>query len=111
MLLKIKKNKDFLKIYSTGKLYHSKAAFLYALKTDTDSNTRIGISSSKKIKNAVTRNLLRRRTFEILRKLEFKPGFDLVFLIKKRAEIISFYELGKEIINAAESACVLKDKT
>ena len=60
-------------------------------------------------KKAVNRNLLRRRGYSALKKMEksIKPGFSCVFFFKKGAEKASFNDIYSEVKNLLEKARVL----
>lgn len=106
MLVKIKKNEDFRKVYNGGTHFIGKAVILYVKKSDSPI-TRVGITYSKKIKKASRRNFLRRRVTEILRKVKFKKGFELVFVIRKKAEELNFFDLGTEILGFLQRQNIL----
>lgn len=82
---RLKKKKDFAKVYKKGKGFKQDFLFLKAVENGLD-NTRIGIVVSAKIaKKAVERNLIKRRLREIIRKRieEIKPGLDIVIITLK----------------------------
>ena len=54
-LVPICRNNDFRRIYARGKSYVSPLVVVYALKNRTK-NVRVGITTSKKVGNAVQRN-------------------------------------------------------
>ena len=55
----LNKNRDFNRLYSRGKSYVTSSLVLYVLK-NRQKKVRIGITTSKKIGNAVQRNRARR---------------------------------------------------
>lgn len=57
---RIKKNDDFQKVYKQGKSVANKQFIVYRLKNQENEHFRLGISVSKKIGNAVTRNRIKR---------------------------------------------------
>ncbi|RAI79541.1 ribonuclease P protein component [Macrococcoides goetzii] len=57
---RIKKNDDFQKVYKQGKSVANKQFIIYRLKNQENEHFRLGISVSKKIGNAVTRNRIKR---------------------------------------------------
>jgi ribonuclease P protein component len=82
---RLKKKKDFEKVYKEGKGFKQDFLFLKAVNNDLE-DTRIGIVVSAKIaKKATERNLIKRRLREILRKRleEIKPGLDIVIITLK----------------------------
>lgn len=57
---RIKKNDDFQKVYKQGKSVANKQFIVYRLANPENEHFRLGISVSKKIGNAVTRNRIKR---------------------------------------------------
>lgn len=84
----IKSNKDFLKVYRKGKFTANKFITVYYVPNRNPYN-RIGITTSKKIGNAVARNRARRIIRAAYRNSEkmFPIGFDIVFVA--RPDIVS----------------------
>ena len=82
-LVPICRNNDFRRIYARGKSYVSPLVVVYALKNRTK-NVRVGITTSKKVGNAVQRNRSRRVIREAFRALapRVRPGFDLVLVAR-----------------------------
>jgi len=113
---RIIKTKDFRTVYEKGRKYISGGAAIVVLGNSLGHN-RLGFSISKRnFKHAVTRNRIRRLFREVYRKykLDLRPGFDMVLIIKrgfdkrsplKEAEKI-FFELVKRqgLVNDKEGA-------
>lgn len=81
----LKSNRDFRRLYSRGKQAVAPTMVLYTRKNRLKEN-RLGITTGKKLGNAVTRNRIRRRLREIYRlhEEEFLPGRDLVVVARVR---------------------------
>ena len=81
----LNKNRDFNRLYSRGKSYVTSSLVLYVLK-NRQKKVRIGITTSKKIGNAVQRNRARRVIRESCRKIisNVKPGYDIVLVARKK---------------------------
>ena len=81
----LNKNRDFNRLYSRGKSYVTSSLVLYVLK-NRQKKVRIGITTSKKIGNAVQRNRARRVIRESCRKIisTVKPGYDIVLVARKK---------------------------
>lgn len=79
----IKSNKDFMKAYKKGKFTANKFISVYYVPNRSPYN-RIGITTSKKVGNAVARNRARRIIRAAYRNLEkkFPIGFDIVFVAR-----------------------------
>ncbi|MGM9873560.1 MAG: ribonuclease P protein component [Bacilli bacterium] len=80
---RIKKSDEFLATMKRGKLYKNCAYVIY-LKPNTFSNVRIGISTSKKLGNAVIRNRIRRQVRAMIHNLiNYECQKDIVIIVKK----------------------------
>ena len=85
----IKLNRDFRRCYSKGAFLSHGALVTYARK-NRGKETRIGITTSKKIGNAVQRNRARR----IIRVgAEFPHGYDLVFVARHKTIFLKSTDL------------------
>ena len=88
----IKKDYEFRKIYKHGKSFANKYLVVYILKNKTD-RTRIGISISKKVGNAVTRNRIRRLIKETYR-------LNTIENIKERLRLSIYFQSSERLKNA-----------
>ena len=91
----LNRNTDFRRIYYRGKNAASPLLVTYVMKNRAGFN-RVGITSGKKIGNAVKRNRARRLIREAYRQLrpQVAEGFDLVFVA--RAKTVSAKMSGVE---------------
>lgn len=107
---RLRKNMEFKKVYSTGKNFWNRNLVLYVRKNNLE-ETRLGITITKKIGNAVTRNRIRRRIKEIYRLNihRIKDGYDLIFIPKKNVIDISYKELESALIHILKISKMLKD--
>ncbi|MBQ6372637.1 MAG: ribonuclease P protein component [Oscillospiraceae bacterium] len=82
----IKKNSDFRHIYAKGKTCVSPYLVVYCRRNRTNVS-RLGITVSAKIGNAVCRNRIRRRLREIYRLNSslLKPGFDIIIVARTKS--------------------------
>lgn len=96
----LRKNRDFLKLYRSGKFYVGRRIVLYVRENRTQTN-RLGISTAKNFGNSVERNRIRRLIRENYREIEAQvpTGWDLVFSARKTKDVQlpSFQEVGKEM--------------
>ncbi|MBU5308688.1 ribonuclease P protein component [Clostridioides mangenotii] len=95
----IKKDSDFRKVYKHGKSFANKYLVIYILEKRTE-ESRIGISVSKKVGNAVTRNKVRRLIKEAYRiniDDKIKPGYDIVFIARVSSSNASFEDIDKSV--------------
>ena len=108
-ILTLKENKDFHRLYNKGKSQISPVLVTYILKNRND-NLRYGITTGKKIGNAVKRNRARRVIRAAFKECapHLKSGYDIVFVaiypIKAVAKV-----LDRQGICSLFSVCPSKD--
>lgn len=102
-------NRDFRRIYTRGKSYVSPVLVVYVLKNRTHS-VRIGITTSKKIGNAVNRNRSRRVIREAFRGVapQVKSGYDFVFVARARTCSSKMPQIQQAMVQQLQKAGVLK---
>lgn len=107
---RLRKNMEFKRVYSGGKNYWNRNLILYVRKNDLK-NSRIGITITKKIGNAVVRNRIRRRMKEIIRLRlgNIKNGYDLILIPKKNVIDISYKDLESAMVHIMSISKILKD--
>lgn len=82
---RVKSEKDFQKVFVTGKSYANKAFVIYVLKQSENKHFRVGISVGKKVGHtAVARNKLKRYIRAVLTQLKPNIEADVDFLIITR---------------------------
>lgn len=107
--IKIKENKDFVNLYKKGKFVAGKAITIYYRK-NRFGKTRLGITTGKKIGNAVTRSRCRRIIRAAYRENEeqFPKGYDYIIVARagcgecKSTQLSSFMKM-KAIPNILKS--------
>ena len=82
----LKLNHIFRRLYRKGTSAVNSYLVLYCRKNGTEQN-RVGLTVSAKLAHAVHRNRVRRQLREIYRlhEQEFRPGHDLVVVVRSRA--------------------------
>ena len=87
---RIRKRPEFLALSSRGKKVHT-GAFLAIFETSESGKKRIGITVSKKVGNAVTRNRIKRvvREYFRLNKHRLKYDLDINIIAKRSASDLS----------------------
>ncbi|XOQ47841.1 MAG: ribonuclease P protein component [Eubacteriales bacterium] len=107
--LSIKENKDFCRIYAKGKSYVSPVVVTYVLK-NRRKNVRAGITTTKKIGNAVKRNRARRVIREAFRILapSIKPGYDFIFVARGKTPYVKSTEIVRVLSAQLKKAGVMK---
>jgi len=100
--------KDFPQDFHKCFKYHSPSLFLLVKKQENNTmRSRFSVVVSKKVsKSAVSRVLLKRRAYNIIKaKVEnIKPGFLCVFYFKKGSERLGFNDVEKEMVQLLNKA-------
>lgn len=111
-LVPICRNNDFRRIYARGKSYVSPLVVVYALKNRTK-NVRVGITTSKKVGNAVQRNRSRRVIREAFRALapRVRPGFDLVLVARGKTPYVKSTNVRRQLERQLQAAGLLREET
>ena len=95
---RLRKRPEFLRLSRTGKKVHS-ANFVVISKANDVGQTRLGITVSGKVGNAVVRNRIKRLVREFFRRHreELPAGLDVLVIAKKNPTDISFSRIGSEL--------------
>ena len=108
---RIKKNKEFQQIFKKGKSFANRQFIVYVLKSDQP-EFRLGLSVSKKVGNAVTRNRIKRyirQTFLEL-KDDLLPNADYIIIARPQAATLDFHESKKSLEHVLKIARALPKK-
>lgn len=89
---------EFARLKREGRSLHGKLMVLSLLKAEPDTETRIGIITSRRVGGAVSRNRVRRRLREVVRatRPHLARGFWLVLIARQSAALASFEALRAE---------------
>ncbi|MBQ9148381.1 MAG: ribonuclease P protein component [Oscillospiraceae bacterium] len=106
----LKFNHIFQRLYRTSGQANGHLV-LYARRNRTGVN-RVGITVSKKLGKAHIRNRVRRRVREVYRlnEAKFRPGFDIVIVVRGKAIEAPFDQLTESYLSLANKAGLLVDK-
>ena len=104
---RITKPRQYAEVYGKGKSYPSELIVLRTLPNNLG-HSRYGLSVSKKVANAVTRNRLKRRLREINRMEFIKPGWDIVYILRPPAAKVSFSTLKRSVETLLTKADILE---
>lgn len=94
----LKENKDFRRMYYRGKSQASPCLVTYVMKNRFGA-TRVGITSGKKIGNAVKRNRARRVIREAFSLYEDRlcGNYDIVFVARTRTTQVKMHSVAAEM--------------
>ena len=106
----LKENCDFRRLYGKGKSFQSPALVSYVMKNRAGI-CRIGITTSKKIGNAVERNRSRRVIRAAYREIEDKinGNYDFVFVARSRTKYQKSTQLAQLMLSQLEKAGVIDE--
>lgn len=109
----LKQNSDFRRAYGRGKSYSDPALVTYVLKNNRAGICRMGITTSKKIGNAVERNRSRRIIRAAFR--ELTPyikggGFDFVFVARSKTKHLKSTEIRDIMLHQLNKAGVINNE-
>ncbi|MEF8846972.1 MAG: ribonuclease P protein component [Candidatus Paceibacterota bacterium] len=111
---RLKKEKDFERVFKKGKSYNQTFLFLKVLKRDNNQESRFGFVVSTKVsKKAVVRNKLKRQLREIIREKlpEIKSDYDAVTVVQPGIETQSFHQLKQNLLQLLKEANLIKDES
>ncbi|MET0785461.1 MAG: ribonuclease P protein component [Paenisporosarcina sp.] len=107
---RVKKNVEFQKIFKRGKSFANRQFVVYCFEKEGQEDFRIGLSVSKKIGNAVTRNRIKRymRQAFLEMKDEIKPNMDYVIIARHQAATMDFHESKKSLQHVLKIAKMIQ---
>ncbi len=106
----IKSNCEFRRAYGKGKVFQAPALVSYVLKNRAGI-CRIGITTSKKIGNAVERNRTRRIIRAAYREIEGKinGNYDIVFVARSRTKYKKSTQIAQIMLSQLKEAGVIDE--
>lgn len=98
---RIKKNDDFQDVFKKGKSMANRQFVIYMLENPEEKEFRLGLSVSKKIGNAVTRNRVKRLIRQIFQeeKDSLLRGRDYIVIARKPAAEMSYQEVKSSLFH------------
>lgn len=107
---RVKKNKEFQEAFKKGKSFANRQFIVYSLKKPGQEHFRIGLSVSKKIGNAVTRNQIKRYIRQAFHEMENEvlSQFDYIIIARKPVSEMGLEEIKKSLTHVLKLSRVLK---
>lgn len=97
--IRLRKRADFLRLSHEGRKVHQ-AHFLLLYRHRSDGSFRIGITVSRKVGNAVTRNRVKRLVREVCRQFVSVTPADYSIIARKGAGMLGINEIRVELEKA-----------
>jgi len=99
---RLKKKQDFGRVYKYGKSVANRSLVLYVIDNEQTKSYRLGVSVSKKVGKAVTRNRIKRLIKEAFRSVAetgLRQHVDLVIIARKPAADMTYAQIENSIKN------------
>lgn len=100
---------EFARLKRAGTSFHGKLVVLSVLKVEPESETRIGLITSRRVGGAVLRNRVRRRLREIIRSVrpQMRRGWHIVIVARAAAAKAEFAALRADVIFLVQRSAIL----
>lgn len=107
---RVKREKDFKAIFKDGTSFANRKFVVYQLKNQQN-HFRVGLSVSKKLGNAVTRNQIKRRIRHILQSVKgsLVEHVDFVVIARKGVETLEYAEMEKNLLHVLKLSKIYQE--
>ena len=107
---RVKREKDFKAIFTDGISFANRKFVVYQLENQK-SHFRVGLSVSKKLGNAVTRNQIKRRIRHILLSVRehLADNIDFVVIARKGVEGLDYAEMEKNLLHVLKLSKIYRE--
>lgn len=106
---RVKREKDFQAIFRAGSSCANRRFVVYSLENE-QGHFRLGLSVSKKLGNAVTRNRIKRQLRHLIAEVgQDLPQKDLVLIARKGVEELTYQELRQNLHHVLKIAKLYKE--
>ena len=107
---RVKREKDFSAIFRDGTSFANRKFVVYQLENQK-SHFRVGLSVSKKLGNAVTRNQIKRRIRHILLSVRehLADNVDFVVIARKGVEGLDYAEMEKNLLHVLKLSKIYRE--
>ena len=105
-----KREKDFKAIFKEGTSFANRKFVIYRLE-NKQKHFRVGLSVSKRLGNAVTRNQIKRRIRHILQNAKGKISEDVDFVVIARngVEALGYAEMEKNLLHVLKLSKIYQE--
>ncbi|MBQ9348119.1 MAG: ribonuclease P protein component [Oscillibacter sp.] len=109
--LTLKKNYEFRRLYRKGTTAAGGCMVVYCMRNRLG-RSRLGLTASTKLGNAVKRNRARRRLREVFRLnlAALKPGYDVILVARSRTLSASWKELNATFLRLSRKLGMAREK-
>lgn len=96
---RLKRRADFLRVQSAGRKHHTRHFLIIVSRREGGAPSRVGITITKKVANAVGRNRVKRLVREVFRRerARFPMSSDVVFIAKDGSPELCYDEVLAEL--------------
>lgn len=107
---RVKREKDFKAIFKDGTSFANRKFVVYQLENQQN-HFRVGLSVSKKLGNAVTRNQIKRRIRHILQSVKgsLVEHVDFVVIARKGVETLEYVEMEKNLLHVLKLSKIYQE--
>ena len=107
---RVKREKDFKAIFKDGTSLANRKFVVYQLENQQN-HFRVGLSVSKKLGNAVTRNQIKRRIRHILQSVKgsLVEHVDFVVIARKGVETLEYVEMEKNLLHVLKLSKIYQE--
>ena len=107
---RVKREKDFKAIFKDGASFANRKFVVYQLENQQN-HFRVGLSVSKKLGNAVTRNQIKRRIRHILQSVKgsLVENVDFVVIARKGVETLEYAEMEKNLLHVLKLSKIYQE--
>ena len=107
---RVKREKDFKAIFKEGTSFANRKFVIYRLE-NKQKHFRVGLSVSKRLGNAVTRNQIKRRIRHILQnaKGEISEDVDFVVIARNGVEALGYVEMEKNLLHVLKLSKIYQE--
>ena len=107
---RVKREKDFKAIFKEGTSFANRKFVVYQLENQKK-HFRVGLSVSKKLGNAVTRNQIKRRIRHIIQnaKGSLEENIDFVVIARKWVETLGYADMEQNLLHVSKLSQIYQE--